>query len=297
MMQALGLIEGLLENENINWKKFQRYVEEKIFFLYFDLENRENGEDLFVIINTTGEPLTATENLKPILLGALKDNEELNKQWEEREEFFWQNKRKFEHEADDGHRDFITWYIRANNQSDDVQIFKYFKEIIEDKNKSLVEELKRIHTYFEKLKTLLDYLDKDTGIKDVFHSVRLKTKNDINPLVYLRNFTFRDDKRLEQQQNILIPLLCFLVKISDERDTVYQFIRRLRKNYYDKHMEYRDGKYVDWRHILNIIMLKNNLEDILTFSPEKSVKLLSIQSVEDNSDYWYNAEEKIKNSF
>ncbi|MBQ0797633.1 DUF262 domain-containing protein, partial [Zhongshania sp.] len=98
MLKALIIIEKALKKE-YDWVEFQKYVENKIFMLYFDLENRENGEDLFVIINTTGEPLTATENLKPVLLGSLGEHTDLNKQWEDREDFFWKHKKDNEHEA------------------------------------------------------------------------------------------------------------------------------------------------------------------------------------------------------
>ena len=36
------------------------------------MENRSRGEETYVIINTTGEPLSPTENIKPILLGNSK---------------------------------------------------------------------------------------------------------------------------------------------------------------------------------------------------------------------------------
>ena len=45
---------------------------ERLKFLFYDMNNRLNGEETFVVINTTGEPLTANQNLKPLII---KENE------------------------------------------------------------------------------------------------------------------------------------------------------------------------------------------------------------------------------
>lgn len=90
-----------------------------ISFLYFDMENRTYGEEQFVVLNTTGEPLTKTENLKPLFLGNL-DNSVPKKDgktelryyadlWEDWELFFWENKPSKEKTADAGLKEFFRW--------------------------------------------------------------------------------------------------------------------------------------------------------------------------------------------
>ena len=48
--------------------EFGDWLLNKVTFLYFDMENRKNGEETFVVINTTGEALSSTQNLKPLVL-------------------------------------------------------------------------------------------------------------------------------------------------------------------------------------------------------------------------------------
>ncbi len=43
--------------------------------------DRENGEETFVVINTTGEPLSRTQNLKPLMVGENDDDAFLWKKW------------------------------------------------------------------------------------------------------------------------------------------------------------------------------------------------------------------------
>lgn len=63
-----------------NFKKemdddFAFFLLNRIEFLFFDMVNRSYGEEQFVVLNTTGQPLTKTENLKPQFLGNLNQGE------------------------------------------------------------------------------------------------------------------------------------------------------------------------------------------------------------------------------
>lgn len=82
----------------------------KLKFLFYDMENRQNGEETFVVINTTGEPLTANQNLKPQIMMANtsycrcsddSQNEVLDAahDWEFMETWFWKHRRKNEHDT------------------------------------------------------------------------------------------------------------------------------------------------------------------------------------------------------
>ena len=69
MLAAMDEMQGLLQGmDKSKLKDFGRYVCNMLQFVYFDMGDRNNGEKTFVIINTTGEPLTATENLKPLVV-------------------------------------------------------------------------------------------------------------------------------------------------------------------------------------------------------------------------------------
>lgn len=80
-------------------------------FMYYDLENRSNGEETFVVINTTGEPLSPTENLKPLVIDASINNRYngIASDWEEIETWFWGKRDNGNDTADAGFNEFLRW--------------------------------------------------------------------------------------------------------------------------------------------------------------------------------------------
>lgn len=89
------------------------FIESKLEFLFYDMENRENGEETFVIINTTGEPLSATQNLKPLIIDCNQEKyPDVAKRWEEMETWFWQNRNRegteYPHTSDEGMDCFLN---------------------------------------------------------------------------------------------------------------------------------------------------------------------------------------------
>lgn len=79
-------------------------------FLYYDMKDRHNGEETFVVINTTGEPLTANQNLKPIIIQHYSNTvEHIEDKWEEMETWFWRHRDKSDktHTSDEGMSEFL----------------------------------------------------------------------------------------------------------------------------------------------------------------------------------------------
>jgi uncharacterized protein with ParB-like and HNH nuclease domain len=111
MIAAIKKIEKILSEQQLDYKEFGNFILQNLKMIYYDMKTREQGEKTFVVINTTGEPLTATENLKPILIGHISDEEkreQYSEAWEEREEWFWKNRGK-NATADDGVNEFFRW--------------------------------------------------------------------------------------------------------------------------------------------------------------------------------------------
>ena len=232
------------------------------------MQNRNRGEDMFVIINTTGEPLTPTDNLKPILLSDFNDPK-FSDEWEKRETYFWKNKKQNEVEADDGVNEFLTWYLKIVKQDDKFELINFFKnQSKEQKEKALTE----IEKYFNKIPVLIKTLQ-----NDVFKSITIKKQDvNVNTIQGLRSF----NKDHEIEEYILLPLLAFIVKFENEVDA-HQFLRRLRKNYW-----LSDSESLHWRYILRIIEKSASLNEILEFDSNSLDKI--------GNSIWYNDEEKIK---
>jgi len=284
MLSALETIENkLLKIEEVD--KFSIFIINKVKIQYYDVISREFGEKRFIIINTTGQSLTKSENLKPILIGKITD-EKYSKQWEERETWFWKNRDKKKHEqiADYGVNDFLTWCFQIMERQDSVDIIKKSKELFKKKEIELTGFLDKINAFFESIKLLVESFDNE-GVQN-----QLKFINDNKPvegIIGLRNLTE------ERQQNILLPTLVFINKISKEKEDIILFTRRLRKNYFDKKWEERKHNYVDWRHIIQIIDNSDNVEDVLKYETKNNDEdFIKISNVALNE--WHNEEEENK---
>lgn len=88
MVEAVAVMEQMLSGRD-DLRQFGDFLSQRVKFLFYDLETRENGEQTFVVINTTGEPLTPTENLKSVLVGT--DTDKAGR-WEEIEQWCWQRR-------------------------------------------------------------------------------------------------------------------------------------------------------------------------------------------------------------
>ena len=123
MIKALSVIGKVLQTRPQKWiVNFGDFLIHRLTFMYYDMENRKNGEETFVVINTTGEPLSATQNLKPLVMKA-KINENfkpikigakditLPQAWEIIENWFWQNRNEDNGNdtADAGFTEFLRW--------------------------------------------------------------------------------------------------------------------------------------------------------------------------------------------
>ena len=60
ILNALTVLESCLEDkkEDTNFLKLGNFISEQLAFLYYDTKDRRNGEETFVVINTTGEALS-----------------------------------------------------------------------------------------------------------------------------------------------------------------------------------------------------------------------------------------------
>lgn len=108
ILRALNTIESRLKGLD-QIEVFGDFLKEHVKFLFYDTTNRQNGEETFVVINTTGEPLSANQNLKPLIIienpcysRFTKDHNgfiiehKTAQDWEEMETWFWQKRRQNE---------------------------------------------------------------------------------------------------------------------------------------------------------------------------------------------------------
>ncbi|MCL2650236.1 MAG: DUF262 domain-containing protein [Candidatus Azobacteroides sp.] len=300
MLAALATIENKING--VDFPKFGNFILNNLQMLYYDMGDRTHGEETFVVINTTGEPLTATENLKPVLLGNIANETEQQKfseQWEEREDWFWQNRTPQSKTADGGVKDFFVWYWQIQLLQE--QLYKNKKAIPlnpkdlfvkqpettteEDESPSIEKwaessNLNTVHSYFQALKKLIE-LCKDIKISTVLKTIE---NAEIN-LAWFRKVS-------KSNLHVVLPLIAYLQKFN-EPTLFFEFVRRIRKNHFDKIRDYRKGNFVDWRHIVQIIEFSENEYNMLSFEIKKQEgKFKNIANVDLNE--WYNEDEQKK---
>lgn len=123
IIAALKTLEN--ESNRINNDKFISYILKEINFIFIDMKTRENGEETYVLLNTTGEPLTTVENLKPYLVFNNTDKmEKYAEIWEEIEHFFWIKTNQNYEMAEKCFMEFLRWVVKLTCYEKSVNILK-----------------------------------------------------------------------------------------------------------------------------------------------------------------------------
>lgn len=124
---------GILSDSNRT--KFIDYIENYVEFNYFDTNLSEQGERLYLYMNSRGEELSEQEKVRALLIGRSDKKLEDGKKWEDWQNFFWKNRGKNPN-SDIGFESFIKMaaiiHLCKNGKGEtkdslDSKIFK-FKE-------------------------------------------------------------------------------------------------------------------------------------------------------------------------
>lgn len=296
MIAALQIIDNVFNSLEFNcFLELGKFVLNNLRVLYYDMENRSRGEETYVIINTTGEPLSPTENIKPILLGNSKLTKEqvqlYSDQWEDREEWFW-NHRGTDTTSDNGMQVFFMWYwqiglmqerawvnekpVPLNPRNLFISAPTKMKESTKEvklsmENYEKFRSLDNIEKYFKALTRLVEKISSDVELQTILHSIYRRQNKDIaldnqeNVWQWLRNADL----------DIVLPLIALLAEHPNTKQLT-AFTRRIRRNYFDglwakdeNNVATRRGQNkMDWRYLIQII---NQVEDkdLLNIENEK----------------------------
>ena len=322
MISALQRIDDALkDNDHIDFVDFGKFVLNNLKVLYYDMENRSRGEETYVVINTTGEPLSSTENIKPILLGkpslSEQEIETYSDQWEEREEWFWQNRGK-DNTADNGLNEFFIWYwqiglMQEKAWKDGKPISLNPRELFVNAPTKITENaneiklsldnynkfcsLDNINKYFLALKKLVNAIVDDSELRSVLLSMQVK-KKDSN--ISLSNTDSVWNWLRKCDLDIVLPLITLLAEHQGTQLLV-PFTRRLRRNYFDSvwskngqgEMTRRSNSKMDWRYLVQIINQTSD-ENLLNVNvSELSITKIPLIPL----PVWYDEEEQIKDKF
>ncbi len=220
-------------------------VMHRIQFMYFDMKSRSYGEEQYVVINTTGKPLTVSENYKPRFMDGLSGEKFIDgkreiqyyaDQWEDWEAFFW----KFHPQEDGAYvvdqamKEFFKWIFIIEkydqNESLDVldkdspfDIFDLVNDIPEPEDKS--ERVKKLFQIIKEYYNVVVILNK---LKCTIHSIyeqRTTLNLNFNNLIdnYFRGVV--DGNKINYIH--LIPLIAYL-RFSKKKDVDTDLTRMIR---------------------------------------------------------------------
>ena len=316
---AVNRIEKILgeQQEYIDLNQFSKFVINNLRFVYFDMGDRQHGEETFVVINTTGEPLTATENLKPMLIGNIIDKDEQKQrsdEWEEREEWFWKHRDKAREYTSDGlSNDFYTWYwqiqLLQERMWKDGKPSEMAPKILflkrQDNTGGEAEEynstnrwngdLAHVHKRFGALTMLFQSIQENNALREVMGALQhFEKKGTEDIFVWLRKSNNID---------ILLPLISFCEKFGDSpafSTGIARFARRLAKNHLDKiYKRVRRNNaetHLDWRYVIQIIEQNDDIDKLMTFdSLQEEAFGKQIPNVIPSC--WYDFDERMKDKY
>lgn len=157
MVNALGIIRGKFIRQPLG---FYDFILRHIRFWHFKTEKTNQGEELYITMNSRGKQLEENETVRAKLFENITDIEQSSwsTKWEDWQDFFWKNKGNNVN-ADIGFNEFLKCiaglesYLQNKNQFIEEYAHIYDKYLIE--NLSLLT----IEKYFNALQYLLKHRD------------------------------------------------------------------------------------------------------------------------------------------
>jgi uncharacterized protein with ParB-like and HNH nuclease domain len=122
--EFIGKELGTIENK----PDFLDYLENFVQVNYFDTHLSEQGEQLYIYMNSRGEQLSHQEIIRAELMQKISDTEvkiQLGQEWEKWQNIFWQHRGRNEN-ADYGFEEFLKWAVilhLPSNLDDNIENF------------------------------------------------------------------------------------------------------------------------------------------------------------------------------
>lgn len=210
---------------------FEEYVEDYIEVNYFDTNISEQGEQLYLYMNSRGEFLSHQEKLKSEIIKKEvlpEDKKQIGRKWEEWQNFFWKN-RGYNYEnanenADIGFEEFLKWctiihicttekseeYLVFENLKDRKQTTREAKENYINRVKEKVENQKEYLNNYQNIQLTADYISQN------FDAIVFLSNLELKFVPISLKWFYQIDRTLDYVQ--LLPLLYFITnsKWNDE---------------------------------------------------------------------------------
>lgn len=287
-------IDNLLSEWSIDYSDFMQHIENYIEFWYYDTSISEQGEELYIYMNSRGETVQPSENIKATLLEVIEnlpDKLAWGRKWEEWQDFFWKNRVDNEN-ADKGFNAFLQWIqlieIMVNDHENKYNninnIRKLEEEVQYNKYPSLT--LSTIEKYFMSFKTIcIDTLNKSNFIEAIYNKYGKILNYEV--ITNIKSWCRGDD--ITVYKISLLSLLYYCKEFSTEEklngsEIEWQSIYRITRFLYNitRFDNVTKTPYNSYRNSLMIVreLVNNDLSDIADivksiennkFSPSETV--------------------------
>lgn len=288
---------------------FLDYLENFVEVNYFDTHLSEQGEQLYIYMNSRGEQLSHQEIIRAELMQKISDAEEkiqLGKEWEKWQNFFWKHRGGNEN-ADNGFEEFLKWAVIIHlSTTENIEI-----ENFADPNKTFTpKQLKENYikdSYIKEqlrnqkealVKYQVNYLD-FKFLQEVFDSIEWVYSNKTQYIPVKDNWLSNKISVLDYV--VLLPILQYIVinKFDDNavkiRDTEHlaMFLKNI--TYFEAVSKNPDTATLDaleivnnlighQKDIINILSQQNATKTILTDSEKYKLELFKSEA--ENRDDW-----------
>ncbi|WP_300436548.1 DUF262 domain-containing protein [Christiangramia sp.] len=248
VLKAFRKIDFHFRNEETG---FFEFLKDKVKFWHFKTEKTDQGEELYITMNSRGKQLEENETVRAKFFESIDDEKELLKwsaKWEEWQDFFWIHRDKSNslNSADQGFNEFLKSI--AGLQSLKLESGEYLEVSDNIPSSKLLKflSLDIINDYFEALQYL--YLKKDEFIAYFEYSEWIESCFDfINEILFRSETNWfinpQDDLRARERRRMvffwsILEYLQFKKQNQDDWDLleVFRLVRVywLRYNNYDR---------------------------------------------------------------
>ncbi|MBR5580449.1 MAG: DUF262 domain-containing protein [Treponema sp.] len=242
----------------------------RVRFYYFDVQQTAQGEELYITMNSRGEPLKDNEQIKPYILKKVDDKRSCAKKWDEWEEYFFGE---------------LPSKDESNVCKVDIAIENIIKITLElygkRKVKSVPDEEEKWE--FNEINATIDSQRIDfTDIEKVFNSIKsiIESTNDRIKSLDFKNFIFSTE-RTEKKLFALEALIRMLHVEYSLEDKDLQRILRLIHNA----CEYGVTKHKPLLKFLSGLEKTENLyKDILGSDEKDTSKIKGVFISDDNKE-------------
>lgn len=240
MVEISMVLQEKLKDKNTNKKKewidnFGNYLLNRVVIMYYDMGNRRNGEETFVVINTTGEPLSGAQNLKPLVMSAPVNSDSFNiaERWEDMENWFWKKRGNGNDTSDAGFEEFLRWltiihHVKKENKGIVADILKNGKHTFPAND----IPFESIYSYWNSVKRLYESEIKTSEFASWISPKEINGKKEISqidcfrllPLItYCNKFGNANNRNMVRVQKFFDNMSRYK-PINVEEDTVFRAI-------------------------------------------------------------------------